>query len=100
MTYCGMNPCSMSIPILLLGRSLTWPKDDSIEKSLPKKRAMVLALVGDSTITNFILFFRQYQILIYIPAPVFLTRPFISIMVSVLLIIFVSSPEGEIMSSR
>src|SRR5438270_13833833 len=35
-----------------LGRSRTWPIDDSTTKSPPRKREIVRALAGDSTITS------------------------------------------------
>ena len=51
-TYLGSKLCSTSMPILLLGKSRTWPKDASTRYLLSKKREIVLALVGDSTMIN------------------------------------------------
>ena len=65
-TYRGLKSCSMSTPrrahasplcdagtsAALRGRSRTCPIDDSTTKSPPRKREIVRALAGDSTITS------------------------------------------------
>ena len=42
----------MSMPIFPVGKSRTCPKEDSTIKPLPRNLEIVLALVGDSTITR------------------------------------------------
>src|SRR3990167_1233941 len=44
-----------------LGRSRMWPNDDLTTKSPPRKRLMVFALVGDSTMTSFTVMFLCEQ---------------------------------------
>ncbi len=53
-TYCGSKFFSTSTPSFPLGRSRTCPYEDSTLYSLPRNFDIVFALVGDSTITNFI----------------------------------------------
>ena len=56
MTYCGSKLFSKSTPSLLLGKSRTWPKEDSTTNPLPKNLDIVFAFVGLSTITSFIFY--------------------------------------------
>src|SRR5581483_903107 len=51
-TYSGVNPCSTSTPILLLGRSMMWPTDAFTVKPEPRYFLMVFAFAGDSTTTS------------------------------------------------
>src|SRR5256885_16390188 len=52
-TYSGSKLRSVSTPILFLGRSRMCPNEALTEKSEPRNRSRVLALVGDSTTTSF-----------------------------------------------
>ena len=54
MIYLGSKFFSTSMPRVDLGKSLICPKLDSTLKPRPRKRVIVLAFVGDSTITKFI----------------------------------------------
>jgi len=49
----GLKSFFVSTPILSAGRSRRWPKEDWILKSGPRNFDIVLALVGDSTMTRF-----------------------------------------------
>src|SRR3989338_6235600 len=60
--YCGSKLFSISIPILLFGRSRKCPKDDSTLYPLPRNFEMVFALVGDSTITS--VFIEEFYVLV------------------------------------
>src|SRR6476646_3229012 len=51
-TYLGSNPCSTSTPSSRVGRSRTWPMVAFTSKPEPRYLPIVLALVGDSTITS------------------------------------------------
>ena len=50
--YCGSKPCSISTPILLLGRSRRCPMDAVTLYPLPRYFSIVLAFAGDSTMTS------------------------------------------------
>src|SRR5947207_387952 len=51
-TYSASKSLSKSMPILLLGRSFTWPSEKSTSYSLPRYLLIVFAFAGDSTITR------------------------------------------------
>src|SRR3989344_6977665 len=58
-----MKPPLISMAFLLLfGRSRTWPTEARTEKSLPKNLEIVRLLVGDSTMTRFILDFSVFSV--------------------------------------
>ena len=51
-TYSGRNPFSTSTPSFRVGRSRTWPMVAFTSNPRPRYLPIVLALVGDSTITS------------------------------------------------
>ncbi len=51
-SYVGLKPLSTSTARPFEGRSATWPTEARTSKSSPRKRAMVLAFAGDSTMTS------------------------------------------------
>ena len=55
--YCGSKPLSISIPSLLFGRSLMWPKEAFTWYFDFVYLEMVFAFVGDSTMISGRLFF-------------------------------------------
>ena len=50
--YFGSKSCSTSIPIVDLGKSLTWPFEAVTSYPVPKYFFMVFTFAGDSTITK------------------------------------------------
>src|SRR5215472_10974812 len=50
--YSASKSLSRSTPILLFGRSFTWPSEASTSKSLPRYLLIVFAFDGDSTMTK------------------------------------------------
>ncbi len=53
-SYSGINPHPISIPIRFSGRSRMCPNDASTRKSFPRNFSIVFHLAGDSTITRFL----------------------------------------------
>src|SRR5438046_1925190 len=51
-SYWGAKPCSMSIPMVFLGRSLTCPTEAFTTYPGPRYFLIVVALAGDSTMTR------------------------------------------------
>src|SRR5205807_4953707 len=51
-SYSGSNPCSMSTPILDLGRSMMWPTEAFTVYPDPRYFLIVFAFAGDSTTTS------------------------------------------------